>query len=141
VENARQGSKPRHRRKGSSFAASAFVTDRALLGIKSVGSNAEHVVALDADSVDDGTYDGAGLGGFGQATRGRIDGFLNGAFTGHGRILAWRGLFSIEAWGHHGSTNGASLYGHLGGVKDERGYLRARARDHRAQNKQRLQGI
>jgi hypothetical protein len=73
------------------------VTDGALLGIKSVGSNAEHVVALDADAVDDGTYDGAGLGGFGQATRGRTDGFLNGAFTGHGRILAWRGLLSIEA--------------------------------------------
>ena len=84
-------------KEGGSFATSAFVTDGALLGIKSVGSNAEHVVALDADAVDDGTYDGAGLGGFGQATGVRTDGFLNGAFTGHGRILAWRGLLSIEA--------------------------------------------
>jgi hypothetical protein len=82
---------------GGSFATSAFVTDGALLGIKSVGSDAEHVVALDADAVDDGTYDGAGLGGFGQANRGRSGSFLNGAFVGHGRILAWRGLSSIEA--------------------------------------------
>jgi hypothetical protein len=86
-----------HRRKGGNFANSAFVTDGALLGIKSVGSDAEHVVALDADAVDDGTYDGAGLGGFGQANRGRSGSFLNGAFVGHGRILAWRGLSSIEA--------------------------------------------
>jgi hypothetical protein len=56
------------RRKGGNFANSAFVTDGALLGIKSVGSDAEHVVALDADTVDDGTYDGAGLGGFERAT-------------------------------------------------------------------------
>jgi len=41
-----------------------FVTDGALLGIKPVRSDAEHVIALDADAMDDGTYDGAGLDGF-----------------------------------------------------------------------------
>ena len=40
----------------------AFVTDGALLGIKPIGSDAEHIIALDADAVDHGTYDGAGLG-------------------------------------------------------------------------------
>ncbi len=39
--------------------SSAFVTDGALLGIKPIGRDAEHVVALYADAVDDGTYDGA----------------------------------------------------------------------------------
>jgi len=39
-----------------------FVTDRALLGIKPVWRNGEHIVALDADAVDYGTYDCGGLG-------------------------------------------------------------------------------
>jgi hypothetical protein len=39
-----------------------FVTDGALLGIKPVGRNAEHIIALDADAMDDGTDDRAGLG-------------------------------------------------------------------------------
>jgi hypothetical protein len=39
-----------------------FVTDGALLGIKPVGSDAEHIIALDADAMDDGTDDRAGLG-------------------------------------------------------------------------------
>jgi hypothetical protein len=42
----------------------AFVTIGALLGIKPIGRDAEHVVALDAHAVDDGTDDGAGLRGF-----------------------------------------------------------------------------
>ena len=67
---------------------SAFVTDGALLGIKSVGSNAEHIVALDADAMDDGTDDGAGLRGFGWANRKRCGSFFSGAFSGHVRILA-----------------------------------------------------
>jgi len=37
------------------------VTDGAVLGIKLVGGDAEHVVALDADAMDDRTYDGARL--------------------------------------------------------------------------------
>jgi hypothetical protein len=41
---------------------SAFVAVRALLGIKPIRRDAEHIVALDADAVDDGTNDSAGLG-------------------------------------------------------------------------------
>jgi hypothetical protein len=40
----------------------SLVTYRALLGIKPIGSNAEHIVALDADTMDDRTDDSAGLG-------------------------------------------------------------------------------
>ena len=40
----------------------AFVTDGALLCIKPIGSDAEHIVALDADAVDDGTDDRGGRG-------------------------------------------------------------------------------
>ena len=52
------------------------MTDRALFGIKPVRRYAEHVIALDADAVDDRTYDGAGLSGFGHAPRRRNGGFL-----------------------------------------------------------------
>ena len=45
------------------------MTDRALLGIKPIGSDAEHIIALDADAVDDRTYDGAGLDWLVQGTR------------------------------------------------------------------------
>jgi hypothetical protein len=41
--------------------ASAFVTVRALLGIKSIRRDAEHIVALDAHPVNDRADDGAGL--------------------------------------------------------------------------------
>jgi hypothetical protein len=71
------------------------VTDGALLGIKSIGRDAEHIVALDADAVDDRTDDGAGLNWFDQATRRRSDGFLRDALSRHERILARRGLPSI----------------------------------------------
>ncbi len=67
---------------------STLVTGGALLGIKSIGSNAEHVVALDAHAVDDGTDNGTGLQRFGRATRSWSSGFLGGAFSGHGRILS-----------------------------------------------------
>ena len=39
----------------------AFVTVRALFGIKAIRRDAEHVVALDADTVDHRADDGAGL--------------------------------------------------------------------------------
>jgi hypothetical protein len=69
--------------------ALAFVTDGALFSIKPIGRHGEHVVALDADAVDNRTYDGAGLGRFSQATgRRRRCRFLGGALVGHGRILA-----------------------------------------------------
>ena len=63
---------------------SAFVTHGALFGIKSVGSDAEHIVALDADAVDDRADDSARLSGFGRANRRRCDSFFSGAFRGHG---------------------------------------------------------
>jgi hypothetical protein len=89
---------------------STFVTDRALFGIKPVGRDAEHVIALDADAVDDRTYDGAGLGGFDQAARRRSDSFLGRALSRHGRILARRGRPSIGARdGVPGGTRNASL--------------------------------
>jgi hypothetical protein len=40
----------------------SFVAVWALLGIKPIGSNAEHIVALDADTMDDRTDDGSRLG-------------------------------------------------------------------------------
>ena len=48
---------------------SAFVTVGALLGIKPIGRNGEHIVALDADAVEHGADDGAGLGWFSRAGR------------------------------------------------------------------------
>src|SRR5260370_28289910 len=74
---------------------SAFVAVGALLGIKPVGSNAEHVIALDTDAVNDRTNDGAGLDGLVQATRRGSGGFLGAALNGHGRILARRGTPAI----------------------------------------------
>ena len=76
------------------------MTDGALLGIKPVRSDAEHVIALDADTVDDRAYDGARLDGLGQAARRRSSGFFRVALCGHGRILAWPGLPSIEVRRH-----------------------------------------
>jgi hypothetical protein len=95
-----------------------FVTNGALLGIKPVGSDAEHVIALDADAMDDGTYDGAGLDGFAQATRRRSGGaFLGAGLSGHKRILARGGLPPITGGRHPGNTKDASF-------KDERGPIR-----------------
>ena len=68
------------------------MTDGALLGIKSIGRDAEHIVALDADAMDDRTDDGAGLDWFGQTTRRWSGGFLRDALSRHERILARRGL-------------------------------------------------
>ena len=72
------------------------MTVGALLGIKSIGRNAEHIVALDADAMDDRADDGAGLDWFSQATRRRSDVFLrDDALSRHERILTRRGLPSI----------------------------------------------
>jgi hypothetical protein len=94
-----------------------FVTDGALLGIKPVGSDAEHVIALDADAVDDRTYDGAGLNGLVQATRKMSGGFLRGALGGHRQILARGGLSSITGGRHPGNTRDASLKGERGPIR------------------------
>ena len=85
------------------------MTDGALLGIKPIRRDAEHIVALDADTMDDSTDDGAGLDWFIQATRRRGDGFFRDAISRHEPILARRGLPSIgEPTASLGST-GASL--------------------------------
>ena len=47
-----------------------------LLGIKSVGRDAEHVIALDADAVDDRTYNSAGLERLAGRHRTRSVGFF-----------------------------------------------------------------
>jgi hypothetical protein len=54
---------------------SAFVTGGALLGIKLIGRNAEHVVALDAHAMDDRADDRAGLDGLGRTCRSCIGGW------------------------------------------------------------------
>ncbi len=87
----------------------AFVTSGALLCIKPVGSDAEHIIALNADAVDDRTYDRAGLGRFGQATRRSSGGFLRDALSGHERILARRPLASIGSRRHPWDAKDASV--------------------------------
>ena len=93
------------------YGSSAFVTDWALLSIKPIWRDAEHIVALDADTVDDRAYDGARLHWLAQATRRRSDGFLRDALSGHGRILARRGLWSIRSVRHPWDTKDASVIG------------------------------
>ncbi len=73
----------------------AFVTGGALLGIKSIRADAEHVVALDANTVDDRAYDGARLDGFAKATRGGSGSLLRDVLGRHRRILTRRGPASI----------------------------------------------
>ena len=82
--------------------ASSLVAVGTLFGIKPIGSDAEHVVALDADAMDDRTDDGAGLGRFVRATRRRSASFLRDALSGHGRILARCGISSIGATASRG---------------------------------------
>ena len=72
----------------------------ALFGIKPIGRDAKHVVALDADAVDDGTHDGPGLHWFDRVARRRRGNFCGNGFRGHGRILARRGAASIETLRH-----------------------------------------
>ena len=85
------------------------MTYGALLGIKPVGSDAEHIIALDADAVEDRTNDGAGLDGLAKTTHRRGDSFLGGALNGHGLILARRGLPAITGGRHPGNTRDASF--------------------------------
>jgi len=94
---------------GIDCGGSAFVTDGALLGIKPVRRDAEHIVALDAHAVDDGTYDGAGLGWFLRATSRRSDGFLRDALGRHERILARRSAWSTGSLRHPWDSKVASL--------------------------------
>jgi len=66
----------------------AFVTGGALLGIKLIGSYAEHVIALDADAVQDGTDDGTRLTHGFHAGRMLVDCSTRGKLGGHVEILA-----------------------------------------------------
>ena len=74
------------------------MTDGALFSIKSIGRDAEHIVALDADAVDDRTYDRARLGWLVQATE-RSGGLFREALGRHSRILTRRGVASRESRG------------------------------------------
>jgi hypothetical protein len=85
------------------------VTDGALLGIKPVRRDAEHVIALDAHAVDDRAYHGSGLGRFVEATRGSSGRFLRDAFGSHERILARRAPSSKGGRRHPGDREIASL--------------------------------
>jgi hypothetical protein len=64
--------------------ASSLVTVGALFGIKSIGSDAEHVVALDADAVDDRADDGAGLERLARPGRRGGGSFFGRGFSRHG---------------------------------------------------------
>ena len=72
-----------------------------MLGIKSVRSYAEHVVALDADAVDDRTDNRTRLGRFRQARRGRSGRLFRNALGGHDGILARGSMASKKAVGIH----------------------------------------
>ena len=87
----------------------AFVTNGALLGIKPIGRNGEHIVALDADPVDDRTDDRAGLGRFARACRSRSGCLFRDALGVHERILARRVVSRIGAGGIPGIEKGHPL--------------------------------
>ena len=60
----------------------------ALLGIKSVRGDAEHIVALDADTVDHGADDGLWPGRFDRTRWMGIGDFFGVRLSCHGAILA-----------------------------------------------------
>ncbi len=85
TEDREQGRKQgiaRSNRKGSTFVAIG-----ALLGIKSVRGDAEHIVALDADTVDHGADDGL-WPGFNRTRWMGIGDFFGVRLSCHGAILA-----------------------------------------------------
>ena len=67
---------------------SALVAVGALFGIKPIGSYREHVIALDADTVEDRADDGAGLYRLDRCRGMRLSVFLWAGFGRHGSILA-----------------------------------------------------
>lgn len=79
---------------------SAFVTGGALFGIKLVGRDAEHIVALDADAVKDGTDNRARLDGIFQAGGVPSSGVLGARIGRHDAILACGGRRPTEGGQH-----------------------------------------
>lgn len=77
----------------------------ALLDIKLIGRDLEHVVALDAYAVEDSADGAAGLAHGLHAGRVLIDGPVGGRLGGHGRILA-RGKLHENIRGQHPAETG-----------------------------------
>ena len=75
------------------------MTGGALLGIKLIGRNAEHVVALNAHAMDNRTDNRAGLDGFGCSCGNRARSLTGSELSGHGDILARGCLQAKEALG------------------------------------------
>jgi len=73
---------------------STFVAIGALLGIKSVRGDAEHIVALDADTVDHGADDGLWPGRFEQTHWMGIRDFFGVRLSCHGAILPYGNFIS-----------------------------------------------
>jgi hypothetical protein len=68
---------------------SAFVTGGALFGIKLIGRDDKHIVALDTDAVKNRADDRARLARSFRASKQRSGGLLGIRFGGHEAILAW----------------------------------------------------
>jgi hypothetical protein len=90
---------------------SAFVAVGALFGIKSIRGHREHVVALDADAVEDGADDGAGLERLDGCRGMRLFGLIWGGFSRHERILACEGVSSKQPRRHPGGCQAHPLEG------------------------------
>ena len=87
---------------------SAFVAVGALFGIKPIRCHREHVIALDADAVEDRADDGAGLERLDGCRGMRLGGLFWGGFSRHERILACDGVSSKETRRHPGRCRVAS---------------------------------
>ena len=86
------------------------MTGGALLGIKLIGRNAEHVVALDTYAMDDRANDRAWLDGLCCACRSCAGSMVGSGLCGHGEILA-RGCSEAKRdYRHPNGAAGASLY-------------------------------
>jgi hypothetical protein len=92
--------------------ASAFVTGGAVFGIKLVGRDAEHIVALDAHAVKDGTDNSARLDGIFWAGWVLGGGLLGARIGRHAAILA-RGSCTPTGGGQHlsGASGASSICG------------------------------
>ncbi len=97
---------------------SAFVTCGALFGIKLVGRHGEHVVALDADAVKDGTDNRAWLARIFQAGWLSSRGSLGARISGHEVILACEGRKPTEGGQHPlGISSASSICVYLGSAE------------------------